>query len=267
MDDKKRKELAGKVFNAVKAEINKHKKWNKEHAPAFQTQVADIQVGLREGWIGAKDDCFQIRVGSQWHNSPVLADKITSFYDLKELLGEITNLINAQKKVKGWGTLNVAYDEYCYGVNTWNQRTLSYPAKITLCEKPCKEYTALQNFINKHGKTTYWGSTYGAVNLRNFELFCSAMGGKRGRLWDEYGDRRYLDNKPEKCAHILEVLRKNRGAKDIMLCERGHEDWIDPIDKAYSERHEVECDGEKRNYLKITIKTPSGKVKHESKIY
>lgn len=40
-----------------------------------------------------------------------------------------------------------------------------------------------------------------------------------------------------------------------------------PVDKAYSEMHEVECEGERRSFLKITIKTPMGKVKFETKIY
>lgn len=35
----------------------------------------------------------------------------------------------------------------------------------------------------------------------------------------------------------------------------------------YSAYHEVECDGVRRHYLEITIKTPSGKVKYNQKIY
>ena len=269
MDNKTRETLGKKIFNAIKKEITDIKKWNKENTNGYspRVQVADLQIGMKHGWDGAKDDCYQIRLGSQWYDAPVLADKINTLYDLKEVISEVEKNINAQKKVKGWGTLNVAYDSVEFGSNLWNRTQVKYPSKITLCDAPCKEYTALQNYINKYGKTTYWGSTYGAVNLRNFELFSSAMGGKRGRLWDEYGDRRYLDNRPKKCAELLETLRKQRGSKDMMLCERGTEDWIDPVDRAYSERHEIECDGEKRSFLKVTIKTPAGKVKYETKIY
>lgn len=271
MDYKERQKLGNKVFKAVIAEINKNKKWNKEHkADKYfrpEVQVADLLVGMKHGWEGAKDDCYQIRLGYQWYDAPVLADNITTIFDLKDIIKEVEKHINDQKNLKGWSTLNVAYDTCEFGGGVWNRTQVKYPAKITLCETPCKEFTSLQNYINKYGKTTYWGSSYGAVNLRNFELFCSAMGGKRGRLWDEYGDRRYLDNKPKKCVAILEELRSNRGSKDIMICERGTEDYIDPVDKAYSERHEIECDGEKRSYLKITIKTPTGKVKYETKLY
>jgi hypothetical protein len=93
------------------------------------------------------------------------------------------------------------------------------------------------------------------------------MGGKRGRLWDEYGDREYLDHDAERCAGFLAELRKYRGTKDLMVCEKKEENYIDPVDRAYSEKYEIECDGEKRSYLAITIKTPSGKIKHEMKIY
>lgn len=271
MDTKKRQTLGKKIFNAIKKEITDIKKWNAEHSttPYFspRVQVAELNVGMKYGYITKNKDCYQIRLGRQWFDAPVLADGIESIYDLKEVICEVETLINAQKKVKGWSTLNVAYDTAEFEYNSWNPKSVRYPSKITLCEKPCKEFTALQKFINKYGKSTYRGTIYGAVNLNNFELFCSAMGGKRGRLWDEYGDRRYLDNKPKKCAELLETLRNAKGSKDTMLCERGTEDWINPVDKAYSEMHEIECDGERRSYLKITIKTPAGKVKLETKIY
>jgi hypothetical protein len=93
------------------------------------------------------------------------------------------------------------------------------------------------------------------------------MGGKRGRLWDEYGERVFIDNKPRKCARLLEELRKARGTKDTMTCKRGEENYIDEEERRYSEYAEIECEGEKRKYLLITIKTPSGKVKYETKIY
>jgi hypothetical protein len=264
MDIKKKQELGNKVFKAVMKEINRIKKFNKEHINTKyfqpQTMVADLNIGMKHGWVGAKDDCYQIKVGRNW-DAPVVADKLTSLYDLKEVIGEVEKHINEQRKVKGWANLNVAYDSAWFG-SGYYQNEVKYPSKITLCEKPCKEFTSLKNYINKYGK-----GKYGSVNLSDYELFNSAMGGKRGRLWDEYGDRCYLANKPKKCALYLEQLRNQRGTKDIMLCERGHEDYIDPIDQRYSEMHEVECDGEKRHYLQITIKTPTGRVKYEAKLY
>ena len=52
-----------------------------------------------------------------------------------------------------------------------------------------------------------------------------------------------------------------------MTCQRGHEDYIDPIDKQYSEKHELECEGVRREYIEIVVKTPSGKEKLRTRIY
>ena len=93
------------------------------------------------------------------------------------------------------------------------------------------------------------------------------MGGKRGVLWDEYGDRRYLANKPTKCARILNELRSARGSKDIVTCKFGEENYMDEFERKHSQYYEVECEGEKRHYLEITIKTPAGKVKYQQKIF
>jgi hypothetical protein len=93
------------------------------------------------------------------------------------------------------------------------------------------------------------------------------MGGKRGRLWDEHGERLFLDNKPKKCARLLEELRKARSTKDIMTCEYGEENYLDPEEQRYSEWAEIECEGEKRRYLRIIIKTPTGRVKYDGKLY
>ena len=140
---------------------------------------------------------------------------------------------------------------------------MRFISKVCLADAPCSEYKPLVNFINKYGKDKYGRN----LNLGNYEFFSAAMGGKRGYLWDEYGERIFLDNKPKKCVRVLDELRKARATKDIMTCERGEENYIDPTEQRYSEYHEVECEGEKRKYILITIKTPTGKVKYEQKIY
>ena len=66
---------------------------------------------------------------------------------------------------------------------------------------------------------------------------------------------------------LLADLRKFRGTKDTMVVKFGNEKYIDPIDKEYSCKHEIECDGEGRSYMSITIKTPQGRNKYETKVY
>jgi hypothetical protein len=52
-----------------------------------------------------------------------------------------------------------------------------------------------------------------------------------------------------------------------MYCKRGEENYIDPEERRASAYYEVECEGIKRKYVEITIKTPQGKVKYQEKIY
>lgn len=259
----KKTDLAKKAFNAIKKTITEQKKSNKEERPEFRrAPVADLDITCKEGWIGAKNEKYRLTLQPiKYGESAKHIIETDTKSDLNDIIREVFGLLNNQMKTKGWTTLKVVRDKAHFG-DWMSGYDIEYPSKITLCDAPCKEYTALQNYINKYGKTTY-----GAVNLGNYEIFRSAMGGKRGTLWDEYGDRRYLDNRPNTCKEILAELREIRGAKDIMLCKTGEENWIDPVDKAYSERHEIECDGQKRHYLLITIKTPNGKVKYEKKVF
>ena len=267
--DNKNKEIASKLFKKVKADLSSARKYNKEKGFtkifdgwSRRRQQVDIEVWDNTKWD--KDghkyiDSYAIKVEREDFA------KVKTHYDVAEVFAELRNLLNEQKKAKGWGGLNFMSERVELASCSWSGYEVSIVPKVCLAETPCSEYKSLMNYINKYG-TTDW-CYRGKVNMTNYEFFCAAMGGKRGRLWDEYGERLFLDNKPKKCARILEELRKVRGSKDKMYCKRGEENYIDPIDQRYSEMHEVECEGEKRKYLKITIKTPQGKVKYETTIY
>lgn len=267
--DNKNKQSAEKIFKAIKKSLNDARKYNKDNNLTMMNwcrkrQQADITIWDNNVWNdkGVRIvKSYTIKV-----NDKEMAE-VRTHYDVAEIFQELRKLLDEQKKVKGWSGLSFNSERVHLASGTWSDYEVSAILKVCLADAPCSEYKSLMNFINKHGKTTYWGSTYGAVNLGNYELFSAAMGGKRGRLWDEYGERCFLDNKPKKCTRLLEELRKARGSKDIMICERGEENYIDPEEKRYSAYAEVECEGEKRKYLIVTIKTPTGKVKYESKIY
>lgn len=252
--------LATKALNTIKKAINEKKKDIKAR-PAidpwdYRNPSLDLGITLKHGWEGAKDEKYRLTINPNWfeHDTHIIETDTRS--ELEDTINILFGLLNQQAKVKGWTTLKVVREKVTFG-DPWYGVKVTYPAKITLPDAPCKEYKSLQAFIKK----------YGNYNLGNFDIFHSRMGGKRGRLWDEYGERMYLDNRPKKCSAVLEELRKMRGSKDIMVCTFGREDYIDPIDQRYSEYHEVECEGEKRHYLEITIKTPAGKVKYHQKIY
>lgn len=256
--DNKNKTLATKTFNLIKKSLADARKYNKENnfpinSWSRRRQQVDLSVWDNTTWKDGRKIVKNYFI--ELDNSKV--GECLTHYDVSEVFSELRNLLNEQKKVKGWGGLNFNPESIELESGTWSGYRVSYIPKVCLADTPCSEYKSLMNFINK----------YGNANLKNYELFSAAMGGKRGRLWDEYGERLFLDNKPKKCARLLEELRKARGTKDIMSCKRGEENYIDPEEERASSYYEVECEGEKRKYIIVTIKTPTGKVKYESKIY
>ena len=267
--------LATKALTAIKKDITEQKKKLKGRAVAnpWDTRYPTItlNITLKHGWEGAKDEKYRLSTGYYQDQKHLI--ETDSRHDLGDTINILLGLLNTQMKAKGWTTLKVVRDKAHFG-DAWYGTDMTYPSRITLCDAPCKEYKSLQSYINKYGKAKNltggnygYNGYYGDMHLGNFDIFHSRMGGKRGRLWDEYGERIYLDNRPKKCAAVLEELRKTRGSKDLMLCKLGEEDYIDPVEQQYSAYHEVECEGEKRHYLEITIITPTGKVKYQQKIY
>lgn len=244
------KKLAEKAVKDIKAEIARQKK---KDNPWYGQPRVDISYGCK---FDGTD--FSVSMDGNPLAKGMTASECAGFYSA--LCTELGKL----KATKGWGGLNFPTEKAYIKGNYWDGGIKAdVITKIQLSGTPCKEYKSLMNYINKYGRGGYGTSP----NLKNYELFSAQMGGKRGRLWDEYGDRRFLDNKPKRCAAFLEELRKARGTKDIMLCERGNEDYIDPVDRRYSELHEIECDGERRYFLEVTIKTPAGKVKYNKRLY
>ena len=132
--------------------------------------------------------------------------EVLTHYDVREVFGGLRNLLFEQKKVKGWSGLNYMSENVSLESGSWSGYEVSIIPKVCLADAPCSEYKSLMNYINKYGLVEGgWGRK---MTLGNYELFSAAMGGKRGRLWDEYGERLFLDNKPKKCAKILAELRK-----------------------------------------------------------
>lgn len=255
--NEKNKALGVKIFKAVKKSLSDARKTNKEknltgwnrHRQQVDIEVWDHNIWNNNGTRVVKSYIIKV-------NDKDMAE-VRTHYDAAEIFSELRNQLNAQKKVKGWAGLSFDNERIYLGSGTWSDYEISGIRKVCLAVAPCNEYKSLMNFLNK----------YGNARLGNYELFSAAMGGKRGRLWDEYGERCFLDNKPNKCTRLLDEMRKARGTKDTITCKRGEENYIDEIDRKYSEYHEVECEGEKRKYIIVTIKTPTGKVKYESKIY
>lgn len=262
--ENKNEKIAAKIFKEVKAKLASARKYNKEknltNSYGRKSQQVDLSVWDNTTFGQYKEvKSYTIKV-----NGEKVADVLTH-YDVSEVFRELRKLLDEQKKAKGWSGLNYMNESVELESCSWSGYNVSIVPKVCLGDNPCPQYKSLMNYINKFGtKSGSWG---GSVDLGFFQLFSAAMGGKRGRLWDEYGERHFLDNKANKCERILAELRKYRGTKDTMLCRFGEENYIDPEEQRASAYYEVECEGEKRKYLEITIKTPQGKQKYQQKIY
>ena len=246
------KALAEKLFKSIKNILSDARKHNRENDNFYNRHRQYVNIDI---------DCISDNYEISVDGNEICQCKYR--FDVSDVFKELCLLLNAQKKVKGWSGLNFAKEEVRLGNTGLYGSSTTVIKKVCLADAPCSEYKSLMNYINKFGKNEYGSS----MKLGNFELFCAAKGGKRGHLWDEYGERLFLDNKPKKCTLFLSQIRKARGTNDSMICKIGEEDYIDPAELQHSIYAEVECDGEHRRYLHITIKTPTGRVKYDNKIY
>lgn len=227
------------LINHIKKNITDNKK-------KYKGNVSSTNIDIwTQGWGDSKT--YTIAV-----DGTHLINGLKYSFDFADIMDGLVKELKELKKIKGWTNL-------IYNIDTTyiNSRPYNVVSRVSLVNKPCKEYKSLQNYLNK----------YGNADLQDYDLFSSWMGGKRGRLYGEEGERNYLCHKDKKCNNILTELRQYRGSKDKMTCRKKMEDYIDPMEKAYSEYHEVECSGEKRSYLEVVITTPSGKEKYSTKIY
>ena len=228
-----KKKIAKDIVEIIKNDIVENKK---RRTKEFYTTSLNLYF---------YKDCFRFGVGGR----NACTDKLAK-YEMISVLNEVVSLLNALKKIKGWGLLNWNYTSYNVGEGYYTNY-IDIPTEITLFSKPCKEFTSLANYINK----------YCGKKIELQDIYQVGIGGKRGRVYGEEGRREYLAYLPERCSMLLEQLRKNRGTKDIVTTTINQRDIIDGSDMRYSIEYETEFSGIRVNECKIEIKTPNGKVK------
>ena len=259
------KMLAETAMNKIKKYLAKEKKEIKERANGkgsiyfcYGTTYpsAEMDITLKQGWIGAKDEKYRLTI-NPYRDDAIHVIETDTRKELEDAIGELFALLNQQMKVRGWGNMRVIRDDAIFG-SGWTRERVRYPRVVALPDAPCSEFKSLEKFLVKYGDIS---------ELGDYSVYHVPMGGKRGELYCEEGERRYLCNDSEKCAKLLAELRKVRSANDKMEIHFGTEKYIDPLTEAYSAREEIECDGEGRGYITITIKTPTRRVKYEKKVY
>ena len=252
------------LFNAIKKNIADARKENKaKNLTGWARKRTTIDIIYTEnGTFNKKTNSYDYTYGIRIEYTQVEVKGLGK-YDVERVADALLAFLNQQKKVKGWTNLVIVTEKVnieSYGYHSYN---ITAPVKVSLPDAQCSEYKSLRNYINKYGKGRYGSS----VNLGDYELFSSAMGGKRGVIWDEHGEREFLDTYPKRCRTYLAELRKYRGTKDTMECVKLTEKYIDEAEQRYSAYAEIECEGELRHYLLVTIKSPNGKVKYQDKLF
>lgn len=231
--------LAKKIVEIIKKELNEKKKKGNYGTYSFCINYCSSLAG------------YSININ--YEN----ITKTLDAFDFKRLIRELTNQLNNLKVKKEWQSLCWDKQEINISTNVWRNDYISLPNNFTIFSKPCKEYTSLSNYIEK-----YCGKK---INVE--DIYLVGIGGKRGRIYGEEGDRMYLAYNPKKCLSLLQELRDNRGSKDIVKTSLIKEvDEIDDWELECSIRNEVEFSGTRHRECGITIQTPKGKIKKEIKI-
>jgi hypothetical protein len=215
-----------------------------------------------------KDNCFSVEFslsadrnkgthaikGRYWGSKEYARD--INRYEVEKIAQELISALKSLKTTRGWKML--VWDlEDCYFYSGWSGYHIIFPTKITLMANPCKEYVSLVNYLEK-----YCGKA-----ISETDIYSVSIGGKRGRVYGEEGERYYLCHKPTTCAKYLETLRKSRGSNDKVVCSKiKQEDDIDPWELQVSIRNEVEFGGVRLRYFEVSITTPSGKQKANIRI-
>lgn len=241
------KKIASNIIKEVKTKLTEMKKKRPNDS------VHSLPLSMT--CYGIKNDYVCISLYNRWQGD-VLAEDL-SRYQAKKIAEEVFKGLKELKATRGWGRLMWDIEDCCYDGCSWHDNTIKFPTNIVLMAEPCKEYKSLVNYLSK----------YCGKNLNDTDIYSVGIGGKRGRVYGEEGDRHYLCHKPNKCAKYLETLRKSRGTNDKVVCTKiKEEDDIDPWELEVSIRNEVEFSGARLRYFEVNITTPSGKQKANIRI-
>lgn len=227
--------IAGKMISTIKADFESAKERCK--APAYQLnlEVWSRKEGGKEGFVikenGSKD----------------LTPFINYQFQVIGVFDEFVKQLKALSTHKAWKGLTYDTKEYP------NSRNWTYPCIISLIAEPCKEFVSLQKYLAK----------YCGITIGDTDCYRVCIGGKRGRIYGEDGERRYICHEPIYCKSILEKLRIARGARDKANGAIKMQDNIDDWVLRNSIYNETEFSGTRCRQCVVTIQTPSGKIKAE----
>lgn len=234
------KKIASNIIKEIKVNITEMKK-KRPNDSVYSVPLSMVQF---------MSERICISFYNPWQGE-TLADNLTR-YQAKKIAEEVIKGLKELKATRGWGKLMWEIEDCCNGGNGWYNDYIKFPTNIVLMAEPCKEYKSLVNYLSK----------YCGKNLNDTDIYSVHIGGKRGRVYGEEGDRYYLCHNSALCEKILADLRKYRGSNDKVVCTNIKEyDDIDEWELEVSIRNEVEFGGVRNKYFEVKISTPSGKEK------
>lgn len=234
------KKIASNIIKEIKVKITEMKK-KRPNDSVYSVPLSMVQF---------MSERICISFYNSWQGE-TLADNLTR-YQAKKIAEEVIKGLKELKATRGWGRLMWEIEDCCNGGNGWYNDYIKFPTNIVLMGTPCKEYNSLANYLTK----------YCNKKLNETDIYSVHIGGKRGRVYGEEGDRYYLCHNSALCEKILADLRKYRGSNDKVVCTniKEHDD-IDEWELEVSIRNEVEFGGVRNKYFEVKISTPSGKEK------
>ena len=72
--------------------------------------------------------------------------------EVQQVSQQVIFQLDELKKTRGWKNLTYNTRDIYEGVSYYNRKHYVLLDKVSLPDNPCKEYTALQKYINKYGK-------------------------------------------------------------------------------------------------------------------
>ena len=252
---------AEKIFSAVKKAIMDARRFNKANGFTSPDDYAwkrqSVYINAMEKYTVQKSgkrklSGFAVTVnGKSIFEFKQIVDLESAFWKLKEIIRE-------QFCKRNWTRLEFKNDKIGLYDGSQYDTNVNIVSVVVLHPDPCKEFDALKAYINRHAPGT---------NLGYMELYSISMSGKKGYLYDETGEKDYLENHPARCRKFLQEIKKTKTSGDVMYCRYDKETWMDPDEYETSSIEQIECSGEKHHYLRVVIKSPIGKVKYDKKLF
>jgi len=210
-----------------------------------KVEVFSVGHGLRPfGCNPCKGDYvdYEIRV-----NGKSVVKDIKTRYDVHDIADHIYACLPDLRKKFG----NLVVESKPISLD-YNFSGFDFPYKFMLLSEPCKEFLAVQRLIKK----------FTDKDLTITDLYTVNVAYDGGQYRGEQGKRKYLAYDKEYCNSVLNFLRKTKRCDDKLVFSFDEGNDVSSSDISYSARNLEWVYGTGYRKLKLTARTPMGKLKY-----